>query len=186
MFYLLVLPSLAMSILVLFNLLSLKKHDVVLFRFCQIRRDAIKLIAARGAGFDRTSYHSIRNLLECLNVMTHNYEGCKTHIFNIRRLEQTFKHYKHTTRQVDKIQIPDDAEIVMLHKRFRYAMLEAFLVYTPLIRSEILARLLLNVIKLFSLMGIKSLASAGNYLSWLIEEMKNTNNHSNHNNPLTA
>jgi len=183
MFYVLILPSLALSVWTLLKLRNLKKHDIVLFRFCQIRRDIMKLIDTRGVNLDRTGYHSVRNMLECLNSMTHNYEGFKVHIFNVRRLERILKSYKHATRQIDKIQVPSDAEIVELHKKFRYAMLEAFLVYTPLIRSEIMARLLLKLLMLLSHAGIKSLARFGNYLAWLIDEMAEINSH---NHPLSV
>ena len=177
MFYTCLLPVLALSLFMIFKLRRMQKHDVVLYQFCQIRRDAIKLIDERGTQFSRAGYHSTRHLLDNLSVMIRNYDGCKANVFNIRRLIQALKDYRHSSRQVEKIQIPNDLQIMELHSRFRHAMLEAFLAYTPWIKSEICAWILLSILRFFARAGNKTIESAGNYLAWLREEMKDTEKH---------
>lgn len=185
MFYILVLPSLALSVTMIFYLLRLKKHDLVLYSFCQIRRDAIALIDKRGLETNRAAYHSLRNLLNGLNAMVHDYEGCKKQIFNLRKLVALLKDYKQMSRQVEKIKIPDDPEIANLHLRFRRAIVRAFLAYTPLIKSEIAAWLFFKLVSFFADCGIKSLKRVAENLRWLVDEISNTQD--NHNGkPLIA
>jgi len=184
MFYLLILPSLALSVWMISKLLGIRKHDKVLYAFCQIRRDAITLIDKRELSFERVGYHSVRNLLNSLNIMIHNYEGCKVHVFNVRRLFALLKDYKHLSRQAEKIIIPEDAEIVDLHQRFRRAMIGAFFAYTPFIRSEITAWVFFQLFTFLAKTGASSMRMAAENLHWLIEEMKDSHNHKN--GPLTA
>lgn len=175
MFWVLVIPSLSLSLYIGISLLNVRKHDKVLYNFCQIRRDAIAIIDQRGLNFDRVCYHSLRNLIHSLNLVIHEYEGCKVHIFNVRRLLALLKSYKHITHQVDKIVPSRDAEILEIHARFRGAMIRAFLAYTPLIRSEIAAFVLFKLLSFLADRGVKSLRSASSYLGWLVEEMKRHN-----------
>jgi hypothetical protein len=179
MFYLLILPTLALSVMMICNFLSMRKHDKVLYVFCQIRRDIILLVDQRGLEFERVGYHSVRNLLNSINIMIHNYEGCKVQLFNIRRLMALLKNYKHITRQAEKIVIPDDAEIIVLHKRFRRAMVCAFFAYTPFIRSEITAWVFFKLFTFLAKTGAKSMKTAADNLCWLVEEVKNSHNHKN-------
>lgn len=174
MFYVLVIPSFVLSILMVAYLLSLKKHDRVLYNFCQIRRDAIKLIDERGITGDRVAYHSVRHLLNSLNLMIHNYDGCKQQVFNIRKLVAILKDCKHISRQVEKISIPDDHEVVELHLRFKRSMILAFLAYTPFIRSEVTAFLFYKLFSLLAKSGITSLKKAAEYMGWLVDEIAST------------
>jgi len=175
-FYFLIFSSFIMACGMLYHVNKLRKHDRILFSFCQIRRDAMQLIASRQLSLSKAEYNSVRDLSLCLNVVIHDYDECKNTIFNIRRLIRMMKAFKQTTKDVDRIKIPNDPEIIQLHSKFRIAMFEAFLTYTPLIRSEILVKLLVMILAFIGNRGVKSMGKAGEYFNWLLDEMKNFQN----------
>ena len=67
------------------SLRELKKHDEHLFRFCELRRESIKLLYEERDALGRNDYIALREMLGALNVTINNYRNHKTAIFNLRR-----------------------------------------------------------------------------------------------------
>jgi hypothetical protein len=183
--YILIVPSLVFALYMIVVFRKKKKHDDILYRFCQVRRDAIAMIDRRNVELSRKQYASIRNILESVNAMIHNYEQCKTTVFNFRKFVRFLKFYRDAARQAESIHIPNDPEIIAFHHQYKTAIIEAFLAYTPLIKSEICVKLLVALFVFLAKAGLKSLNGGATYLIWLNNEIKNShdghNGHNGHN-----
>lgn len=130
---------LLMSVPAIIWLRRIRRHDHVLFLFCQIRRDAMALVRERQFDFEREDYIALRNLIELLNTTIDNYNEYKTVVFNVRRLANLLIKYRKTARRFDdKLRETHDPTINALSHRFVLAMMEAFLAYTPLIRLTLM------------------------------------------------
>lgn len=171
-FFILIVPSSLLLLFMLVRLNKIKKHDLVLYRFCQIRRDAIALVDNRQDELTKKEYASVRSILDCTSVMIHEYEACKSAIFNFRKFLSFLKHYREKAQEADRVKIPNDQQIIDLHHKYRYALAMAFLAYTPYIRSELLIRVLIAIFVLLGKLGVKSLKSGVNYLTWAGEELR--------------
>ncbi|MGR3985377.1 MAG: hypothetical protein OD817_09070, partial [Gammaproteobacteria bacterium] len=70
------------------NVTQAKKHDDVLFPFCQLRRDINRFLYENvldGArAISREEYASVRGLLKVVDVTIRNYNRHKTAMFNLR------------------------------------------------------------------------------------------------------
>lgn len=175
LFYILIVPSTLFVLYMVIVFRKMKKHDEILFRFCQVRRDAISLIDRRNFELNRKQYASVRDLLESVNAMIHDFEKCKTTVFNFRKFVRFLKFYRDAAIQAEKIHIPNDPEIIALHHQYKTAIFFAFLAYTPLIKSELCAKFLVTIFVFLAKAGVKSLNGGANYLKWLIEENKREN-----------
>lgn len=175
-FYVLMVPSFAFLGYMAFQARKTRKHDEVLFRFCQIRRNAIELIASRHQELSKEQYSSVRRLLDHASIMIHDFDKCKSLIFNYRRFVKALKFYRGKVQEADQISVPNDADIVNLHKHYRYALWQAFLAYTPFIKTEFSIKMMIKLFALLSRLGNHKLQSALSYLTWAGERSKQMHN----------
>lgn len=121
------------------------RHDRVLFPFCQLRRDIMRFLREHmpkeANALSREEYRSILRLVAVVGVTIHHYNQHKTLMFNLREIERYLNEYRATLKETP-INLTDNAEIQELHARFVRCLAEAFLAYTPMIRSERALRVL--------------------------------------------
>ena len=77
MLYIAIAPVLIYSLFIIHKFNKLKKHDTVLYRFCQIRRNIMKLLRDNYLDLTVDSYKTLRNLLRNINLAIHDYNNLK-------------------------------------------------------------------------------------------------------------
>lgn len=142
MFYVFMVPLLLLLFYMIIYLRKLKKHDIVLYKFCQLRREAISILAEKNFNLSRDEYFSVRNLITILNSTIHNYNEYKTAIFDMRKLLKHFRDLKTSAKEIEKLELPQNQQIEKLYNKFLFSMFYAFFAYTPFLKSEII----LNII----------------------------------------
>ena len=66
-FYILMIPVLFFSVLMIIHLRRLKKHDEVLYTFCQNRREIMFMIREENFALSKKDYFDLRKLAEVNN-----------------------------------------------------------------------------------------------------------------------
>lgn len=121
-----------------------ERHDRVLFRFCQIRRDLMAELRARYQSLSREEFESMEFLLSLLDEVIQHYGRHKTAMFNFRKMrravERDLEHYRKTEREARLTRVPP-GRITELYADFVRATAMAFVAYTPFLRTEIILRL---------------------------------------------
>ena len=178
-FYLLFGPSTILLLIMLIDLRRTSKHDKVLYGFCQLRRDIIKLIYDEHSQISKSDYKALRALLEATNVTIHEFRHFKVTMFNLRWFIDWVKKYKKNATQIDNLSTSHKT-INKLKDKYAIAMIKAFFAYTPLIKSQFIVMLVLAILQFLLKLGIKSLGiqSLQTYLSWLKDEISTHSNHS--------
>lgn len=173
MFYVTVVPSTLLLLVMLFDLRKTTKHDKVLYRFCQIRRDITTMMFTDGSNLSKSDYRVLRTTLDVTSSAIHNFNHYKTTLFNFRWFMERLKEYRKNASKIDRLATSNE-RINNLKKNLALAMFCAFLSYTPLIRSQLLVELFLAVLSFMIKIGFKSfnLTKGIEYLSWLKEEFK--------------
>jgi len=154
---------------------KIKKHDDVLFQFCNIRRDVMKYLRDNMDHISQEEYKSLKHLLKQLNILIRDYEALTSMIFDLGHL---FKEADKTRKYVlilEKIKLPDNKEIERLYFNQKRAMLYAFMRYTPFVRSIILPVLVTSlkflIQKLFSYLNEK-IPQIETTIRWLEDKIK--------------
>lgn len=129
---------------------EVQKHDAILFPFCQLRRDIIAFLHANVVvnpdSLSRNEYRSLRRLLNALDVTIHNYNRHKTVMFNLRGIMRDIQTYKRASETV--VDVTDNAKIRGFHDDFRRLLVKAFVAYTPMIKSELAIKLIVQSARL--------------------------------------
>ena len=127
------------------NIHRVEKHDGALFPFCQLRRDIMRFlyenVFENPGSLSREEYQSVKRLLKMLNGAISNYNEHKTVMFNFRKAAKYLSRYRHTVKQTKPVNLTTNDEIRAFHMRFIRCFAKAFLAYTPLIRYELMLRL---------------------------------------------
>jgi hypothetical protein len=155
MFYLIVALISVFLVYQVLSLRELKKHDEHLFRFCELRRDAIKLLYDEKDTLSRNDYVALRKILKALNVAINNYQKHKTIIFNFRKFIAYAKELKILNKSAGNISTSNE-DIKIFNYRLHHTVCLAFLAYTPFLKSEILAKIVVGVLNACVDMGVKS------------------------------
>lgn len=123
-----------------------KKHDSVLFPFCQLRRDVMRYryeaVMGMHGSYSRSEREALRRLSRELDETIHNYKSHKTVMFNLRKIIKYIQKYRHALKQTASLEMTDNTEIKKFHARFACLLARAFVAYTPLIRWELALRLM--------------------------------------------
>jgi hypothetical protein len=161
LFYALITPPLLASIYMLFYLRRLKKHDKVLYRFCQLRRDAMSKIRESNFDLKFEDYVALRQLLDRTSETVHEFNNCKVSLFNIRN----YSVQVHRAKSLEETSVQRAPEVQELTSRYALAMLVAFFTFTPFIKSELVLRGLPFVLKVLA-------SISGNYLKSKLKKVE--------------
>ncbi|MFL5384628.1 MAG: hypothetical protein ACJ8GN_19060 [Longimicrobiaceae bacterium] len=137
MFYVALVPALLMSAYMIVRLRDLEKHDIVLYRFCEIRRGFMRLLRERGSTLSRHDYVAVRTLVDVINTMIHNYRSHKRLMFNGREFLRYLREYRVTSATVGQLGDIEDVEIQRLRDETGKTMVYGFFKYTPFFASQV-------------------------------------------------
>ena len=157
MYYATIIPVLILSFYMVIYLSSLSKHDKVLYKICQVRRDAMDFLRNDWDSMSKEDYISTRKLIGSLNITINNYNTHKTVLFNLRKFVAYVKEYESFSKEVEKIEPPKNEKIRELHKSAFIAFLHGFFSYTPLIKSELAMRGFVLLLSISAKLGIKQI-----------------------------
>jgi hypothetical protein len=140
---------------------SLQKHDRVLFPICQVRRDLLSMIASgvETASIDRRDYIYARWMLESLNSTIALYRDYRTRLFNFREYTRFVRRYRESAEGLASLPTTKNQKLKEIEERLDELMFRGFLTYTPLMRSEMVARMLMSVIPLVAKLGLIKFAA---------------------------
>ncbi len=174
MLYVMIVPVMSLFLWALRQLNLMKKHDQVLYRFCQIRRDIIQILRQENFSLHKKEYFELRYLLHCINITINNYDVLKISFFNLRKFIEFARDFKD---EINDIKLSKKQRVLGFQRRTGYAMFEAFFSYTPLIKSTIfLSFLVFFIQKLPTLCEKLFNVSAGGmleFMSWFKREYHN-------------
>ncbi|MCK5228641.1 MAG: hypothetical protein KAR13_00145 [Desulfobulbaceae bacterium] len=170
MFYLLFIPTFFVSILMVIHLRNLKKHDIVLYKFCQVRRESMQFLRNNWEDLPREEYLALRKLLSVLNTTINRYNDHKTVLFNLRRFIEEVKEFDSFSKKVASTEMPKTDEIQQLYIATSKSFLYGFFAYTPLIKSEIFVKISIIIISLLTLVGIEKF---NNSIHQIVESINN-------------
>jgi len=136
MFYFLIIPGLVISLGMLLHFRRIEKHDKVLYRFCQVRRDIMTILRRDLLEVNREKYFGLRVLLDGTSNAIHYYNDNKTTLFNFREFCKWLGDAKRSAEAMEKLKLPNDPEVLEIRDRFAQAMVCGFCAYTPFLRTE--------------------------------------------------
>ena len=172
-FYLITAPALIGSLVMIWRLHSLKKHDRVLYKFCENRRHLMSFMREQNYDLKRQDYIALRTLQNWSDYAIHYYNERKHSMFNARRVMEEIKVLKQVDNRI-KRKIIVDPKVGEIYKEFGGALFSAFVAFTPFITSEAIIRILPLLAKLLARIGISYFKHNANRiaksLSWLQEE----------------
>ncbi len=139
------------------KLREFRKHDLHLFKFCQIRRDIISYARENYEDFSEEEYIAFRKLLDILNDLIHSYKYSKTVIFDFRLFLRYVKNNRLISEEFAQIPETNNEYFREVSLRLNNAVIDAFFAYTPFLRYEIILKISYQVLLVLSKMGITAL-----------------------------
>jgi hypothetical protein len=150
-FYATILPAILLLIFQLSRLHRMKKHDYVLYQFCQIRRDLIHILRDEQPDLSPLAYQRTKQALVVVNGLINQYDFCKVHIFNIRKLAVYFGGAARDAKGLERTGI---AQIDSIVESVEKKIVTAFFVFTPFLRAEIVFKFFYFLLRIaFKLFG---------------------------------
>ena len=174
MFYLAIIPSLFIMIIIFIKLVKMRRHDKVLFKFCNLRRKVMEKIRSDNFELSKEDYYSLRNLAENLNISIHYYNHLKISIFNWRKCKEYIKSLNKEDKKVLKLNISNNPEIKYLYDKFTLVLIFAFLNYTPFLKIEILLKISIFILSTIAKYGYDQMNDYIDSLSLVKEKYKQT------------
>ncbi len=170
--YLTIIPISILLVINLVHVWGLRKHDKVLFEFCQLRRDLMSILRRNLFVINEKDYLDAKELLDLTNNMIHYYNHHKKTTFNFFWFIETIKETRKSSEEI-KGRVPIvNKEINNLYGLFSNTLISAFLKYTLFLRSKIIIRLLISILQFFAKISIYKIRSAIDYLKWLEKEVE--------------
>ena len=121
------------------------RHELVLYEFCEIRRDAMAMLRVHGDTMEEKEFGKVRRLVEVLSDVIHHYDEYKWGIFNLRKVLFNTERVKGAIQWLNN-QPGTNEDIQKLNKRLVYAMAKAFIVHTPFF-TEFVLRVIAGLLK---------------------------------------
>ena len=138
-FYIFMVPVLLWMFAMAMRLRALTNHDRVLYNFCQVRRDTMKLIREHNFSLSREDYIALRQIEIAASHTIHDYNLCKVYMFNLRRFAAALRRLKPLeVERRDGLHLKQEIETIK-HK-FEVALFVAFFTFTPFLAHEIILK----------------------------------------------
>lgn len=163
MFYLIAVPVFILISLQVVHLLELKKHDEHLFKFCQLRRESLELLANSYGEISRNDYLALRKLIQTESVIIGSYKEHKTVVFNFRIFLKNFNDAKVFNDQSKEISTNNE-DIKRLIGKMQFLIANAFLAYTPFLKSELMFQFAVRASSMAVTLGFYKFKEVGNRL----------------------
>ncbi|WP_444943908.1 hypothetical protein ACJJIK_00935 [Microbulbifer sp. ZKSA006] len=156
MLYILLAIALVFIFAKIYQLLEVKKHDQHLFEFCQLRRDTISYLSSSYTDLSRTDYIALRKVSDTLSAIIAEYKEHRTVVFNLRLFSEYVNQLKTFEKKTEKISTNNPQIQDLLHRTHR-SIFNAFLAFTPCLKSELAFAVAIKLISLGVKAGVKSL-----------------------------
>jgi len=157
MFYFLMAVALLANLWMIWRVRKMKRHDGVLYRYCELRRQAMQYLRDEDklSQLPRQDYIALRKMICMMNITIEQYKNHKLVMFNLREFVKYFRAYASANKKAAAITIIDNKEIEDLRKGLMKALFFGFMTYTPFIRSEIVVRLTIMILSFLAKAGIR-------------------------------
>jgi len=131
MFYFLIIPTFAISIIYLIDFLRIRKHDSVLFQFCDLRRTIMQYLRKNYETITEEEYNYINKILGSTNIAIHDYNELKKKIFDLSHLWRNANLTRTHVLEVESVTPPNNQIIKDFGIAYNRTLLTAFIMYTP-------------------------------------------------------
>ncbi|WNZ54917.1 hypothetical protein QT397_18850 [Microbulbifer sp. MKSA007] len=131
----------------IYQLLEVKKHDQHLFEFCQLRRDTIGYLSDSYTDLSRNDYIALRKINDALSTIIAGYKEHRTVVFNLRLFSEYVNQLKAFEKKAEKIST-SNPDIQELLNRVHQSIFNAFLAFTPYLKSELAFNVVMKLISL--------------------------------------
>jgi hypothetical protein len=138
--YVLFVPALVLLIIGTLQLRGLRRHDVVLYRFCEVRRELMIYLRKEGLHLSPGDYEFAALLADTLHSTIHNYQHTKKKVFNFRKFLVFFTRFKESVNALNRVPTTENKELLKVRNAFGNALVEGFMVFTPFFRHELALR----------------------------------------------
>jgi len=157
------------------KLISIKKHDFILYQFCQLRREIIKYLFDNRLKISNKDYEITRKLLEILNDTIHHYNIFKL-VSNLNNLKILMKNTKENTEQVEMLPETNNQNIHIFQKQFSFIILKAFFTFTPFLKHRFILNLIILLVNTLISIGLIKLKKELDYTQWFKDRLENQKN----------
>lgn len=157
LFYILITAALLALFFMISRIGKMKRHDDVLYGFCDLRRQAIQQLRDEDNfnSLSRQEYIALRKMLLMLNVIISEYKSHRTIMFNLRYFVKYLAEFKRQKKKTQAIETTKNESIEALRKDIQRALLFAFVQYTPFIRSEVVLKVSIFMLGMLARTGMK-------------------------------
>ena len=126
---------------------SIHKHDLILYQFCQLRRNMNRFIEGNWESLTKTEYEQYIILQDHINATISNFREIKVKYFNVKKLHQIHEDAVESSELVEKLLRNSSNEALnRLLLEYKYCVVLGFFAYTPWLREKIIAQILLSII----------------------------------------
>lgn len=154
-FYLLIVPSFAIILVTMFELVHIQKHDRILYSYCQLRRNILAFLRSDGLKLSEYEYQLTNKMLEFVGITIHDFNMFKKEVFNFRKAKKLLKASVRAHHHKDIFVETENKNISRLQNQFRYCIIISMFAYTPFIMSELAVRFIYSVGKVLAKAGLQ-------------------------------
>jgi hypothetical protein len=129
-FYALMTPVLVAMIFMIHRLRAMAKHDRVLHRLCELRREMMAFLRKNPYSLTREEYHELRELIELTNTTIHNYNAFKKEFVGIGPRIEYGRKCERMDKQIHNRQVKSEF-VSELYQKFTFTMFIAVLTFIP-------------------------------------------------------
>lgn len=147
MLSIILIPALAVVLYGVIQVREARKHDRVLYRFCQIRRDVMDVLRSENQSLSAEDYAAGRRLLDFLNLTISLYREHRTKMFDWRAFVRFAREYRQSATQIVALSSTRHKALSNAVMKTGWAALLGFLAYTPFIKSETALRLTASAVE---------------------------------------
>lgn len=130
MYYALLLPALVVLVVAGYRLFHLRRHDRVLQRFWETRRNVLQFLQENGEELSPEEYKEVRTLIAFLDDKIEHYDARKDDLFNLRKADLSKEDVMEALEFIGTEDEESD-ELSQLYAETSLAMGAAFYAYTP-------------------------------------------------------
>lgn len=166
-FYIILGPVMLLMVFMIFKLHQIKKHDSVLFRFCQLRRDIMGYLRKDFDSITKSDHNEVRMLLRLLNSTIHDYDEHKKGLFKINKFIVQAKTVYKSVNEAKRKESKNNDVIKGFYKDYGKIMLIAYLTYTPFLKSKIIIAVLTAILEFLAKYFNRYIKHHITFLEWL-------------------
>lgn len=162
------------------QLLNQRRHDSVLFNFCDIRRDVLNYLRKNFDTISKEEYRSLRDTLDKMNNTIHYFDKYKSLVFNVREIKEMIRRFYSTIERVQEMKKNKNEEIKTMLLRYEHASLIGLVRFSPFATTRLITFLFIILIKLALMftakIGLESISKAMRRLYFVLTDIDKRRN----------